>query len=130
MRSYVLSRRGCAGSQLKGLRCLSCVRDAEDQHRRVRHCVGPAVAVVDVDSRVAQPRCGASQLSRSMSQLDVGNLGLCVICSLLIEDRFGRCVIVQNEMNRTLAFLRRERLKREDVDVLIGEGPADRPVDG
>jgi hypothetical protein len=28
-------------------------------------------------------------------------------------------------MNRTLAFLRRERLKREDVDVLIGEGPAE-----
>jgi hypothetical protein len=54
----------------------------------------------------------------------VRNLGLCVICTLLIENRFGRCVIVQNEMNRTLAFLRRERLKREDVDVLIGESLA------
>src|SRR5437879_10041155 len=52
------------------------------------------------------------------------NLGLCVICALLIENRFGRCVIVQNEMNRTLALLRRERLKREDVDVLIGESLA------
>jgi hypothetical protein len=28
-------------------------------------------------------------------------------------------------MNRTLAFLRRERLKREDVDILVGEGPAE-----
>ncbi len=52
------------------------------------------------------------------------NLGLCVICALLIENRFGRCVIVQNEMNRTPAFLRRERFKREDVDVLIGESLA------
>src|SRR5258708_28888088 len=60
-----------------------------------------------------------------VSRLHVCNLGLCGICSLLIEDRFGRCVIVQNEMNRTLAFLRRERLKREDVDVLVGEGPAE-----
>jgi hypothetical protein len=59
-----------------------------------------------------------------VSQLQVRNLGLCVICALLIENCFGRCVIVQNEMNRTLAFLGRERLKREDVDVLIGESEA------
>src|SRR5258708_32499441 len=86
--------------------------------------LGPAVAVVDVDSSVAQPRCGASQLSRTVSQLHVRNLGLCVICALLIENRFGRCVIVQNEMNRALALLRRERLKRKDIDVLIGESLA------
>src|SRR5882724_4100079 len=51
---------------------------------------------------------------------------LCNLC-VLIENRFGRCVIVQNEMNRTLAFLRRERLKRENVDVLIGESLAQLP---
>src|SRR5258708_35019819 len=59
-----------------------------------------------------------------VSRLHVCNLGLCVICAVLIENRFGRCVIVQNEMNRTLAFLRRERLKREDVDVLTSESLA------
>src|SRR5258708_28041720 len=123
-RGFVLSRRAGSGSQLKDLRCLPCVRDAEDQNRSTRHRLGPAVAVVDVDSSVAQPRCGASQLSRTVSQLHVRNLGLCVICALLIENRFGRCVIVQNEMNRTLALLRRERLKRDYVDVLIGESLA------
>src|SRR6267154_6535049 len=121
---FVLSRRGGSGSQLKDLRCFPCLRDAEDQDRSIRQRLGPAVAVVDVDSSVAQPRCGASQLSRTVSQLHVRNLGLCVICALLIENRFGRCVIVQNEMNRTLALLRRERLKREDIDVLIGESMA------
>jgi hypothetical protein len=37
------------------------------------------------------------------------------LCNLRVvdENRFGRCVIVQNEVNLTLAFLRRERLKRE-----------------
>src|SRR5882724_6644728 len=123
-RGFVLSRRASSGSQLKDLRCLPCVRDAEDQDRSIRQRLGPAVAVVDVDSSVAQPRCGASQLSRTVSQLHARNLSLCVICALLIENRFGRCVIVQNEMNRTLALLRRERLKREDVDVLIGESLA------
>jgi peroxiredoxin len=58
-----------------------------------------AVAVVDVDSSFTQPRCGASQLSRTVSQLHSRNFGLCVICGLLIENGFGRCVIVQNEMN-------------------------------
>jgi hypothetical protein len=40
---------------------------------------------------------------------------------LLIENRFGVCGIVHNEMNRTLAFVRGEREKCEDVDVLTSE---------
>jgi hypothetical protein len=39
----------------------------------------------------ASPSRGAarSNLSRTVSQLHVRNLGLCVICALLIENRFG-----------------------------------------
>lgn len=45
------------------------------------------------------------------------------LCNLRVVDREPLWPLYDcsNEMNRTLIFLRRERLKREDVDVLIGE---------
>jgi hypothetical protein len=44
---------------------------------------------------------------------------------LAIENRFGHGRIVQDETYGALALLQRERLKRENVDALFGEGLAE-----
>lgn len=60
----------------------------------------------------ASPSRGAarSNLSRTVSQLHVRNLGLCVICALLIENRFGG-----NRVKRTLVDVMGGNSKRVQV---------------
>src|SRR5258708_36365213 len=60
-----------------------------------------------------------------MSKCHFRNLSLGVVCLLAIENRFGHGRIVQDETYGALALLQRERLKRENVDALFGEGLAE-----
>src|SRR3984893_13198407 len=60
-----------------------------------------------------------------MSKRHFRNLSLGVVCLLAIENRFGHGRIVQDEAYGALALLQRERLKRENVDALFGEGLAE-----
>src|ERR1700730_18430479 len=60
-----------------------------------------------------------------MSKRHFRNLSLGVVCLLAIENRFGHGRIVQDETYGALALLQRERMKRENVDALFGEGLAE-----
>src|SRR5258708_8345480 len=60
-----------------------------------------------------------------MSKRHFRNLSLGVVRLLAIENRFGHGRTVQDEAYGTLALLQRERLKRENVDALFGEGLAE-----
>jgi hypothetical protein len=56
-----------------------------------------------------------------MNELHLRELSLGVVRASAIEDRSGRWRKVQHEVDRAFALLKRERLKRENLDVLIGE---------
>src|SRR5882724_9780760 len=60
-----------------------------------------------------------------MGKSHLRNFGLRVIRASAIENRFGRCRIVQDESYRALAILEREGLKRENIDASIGESLAE-----
>src|SRR5712664_3508459 len=60
-----------------------------------------------------------------MTECHFRNLSLSVVRLLAIENRFGHGRIVQDETYGALALLQRERVKRENVDALFGEGVAE-----
>src|SRR5258708_36324983 len=84
-----------------------------------------AVSKIDVDSGFAEACRCTSQFPRTMSTGHFRSLSLGVVCLLAIENRFGHGRIVQDETYGALALLQRERLKRENVDALFGEGLAE-----
>ena len=110
---------------LKDLRRLTRVGNSEDQDCCIGAGLGPAVAVVDVDSRFAEPRCGTRQFANAMLDLHLRNLSLDVIRTLAIENRFGHCRIVHHEADSAFALLVKERLIRENIDVLFGQSLAE-----
>src|ERR1700757_4335517 len=65
------------------------------------------------------------QFPRTVSEGYFCNLRLGVIHLLAIKNRFAQGWIVEDEAYRALALLQRERLKRENVDGLFGEGLAE-----
>jgi hypothetical protein len=81
------------------------------------------VAVVDVDSLIAEPRRSASELPGAINQHDFCDLRLAVISALAIQSRPGLVRIVHYEPDRTLSLLVRELLVGENVDVLLGAEP-------
>jgi hypothetical protein len=81
--------------------------------------------LIPVDSRFAEPRRGSRQLPWTMNEFHLGDLSLGVVRPSAIEDLSGRWRKVQHEVDRALALLKRERLKRENLDVLIGESLAE-----
>src|SRR5947209_432423 len=60
-----------------------------------------------------------------MSERHFRNLSLGVVRLLAIKSRFGHCRIVQDEADSAFALLVRERLKRENIDVLFGQSLAE-----
>jgi hypothetical protein len=60
-----------------------------------------------------------------MGKSHLRNFSLCVIRAPAIENRSGRCRIIQHETYGALAILEGERLKRENVDAFIGESLAE-----
>jgi transposase InsO family protein len=114
------------GSRLvKDIHRLTRLRDPEDQERCIGARLDSAVPVIDVDSRFAESRRRARQLPWTMDEFHLRDLSLGVVRALAIEDRFGQWRIVQHEVDSALALLDRDRLKRENLDVLIGESLAE-----
>jgi hypothetical protein len=60
----------------------------------------------------ASPSRDARQLPWTMDEFHLRDLGLGVVRALAIEDRFGQWRKVQHEVDRALALLKREGLKR------------------
>src|SRR5690349_2141789 len=121
--SEILVRRSSGGSGLlQNLHGLAHLCDSEDQERCIGGGFGPTAAVVDVDTRVAEPRCGPRQLSGMMGKFDLRNFALCVISALPIQNGLGLGRIVYNETDRTFALLVRKLLIRQNVDIFLGEG--------
>jgi len=85
-----LGRGTGGGSLLKDLHRLTHLCDPEDQERRIGVGFGSTVAVVDVDTRVAEPRCGTRQLSGTMSEFDLRNFRrLSLTARFATASRFG-----------------------------------------
>src|SRR5713101_486380 len=74
---------GCS-SLLKNLHCFTHFCNSEDHERCIAAGIGSAVAVVDVDSGFAEPRCGARQLPSAMGKIDLRDFGLGVISALVV----------------------------------------------
>ncbi len=62
-----LGRRARSGCLFEEFYRFARVRDPEDQERCVGARISSGVAVVDVDTRIAEPRCDASELPRTIS---------------------------------------------------------------
>ena len=119
-------RRGARSGRLfEEFYRLTRVRDPEDQERRVGARLSSRVAVVDVNSLIAEPRRNTSELSRTISKRHLRDFGLAVISALAIQRRLGLVRIVHNETDGALALLVRELLIRDNVDVLLGESLAE-----
>src|SRR5262249_991339 len=107
---------GSSGSRLlQNLHRLANLCDSEDQEGGIGVGFGSAVAVVDVDARVAEPRSGTPQLPETIGKFDLRNFGLLVITALAVESGLGFVRIVHNETDGALALLLRELLIRENV---------------
>jgi len=68
---------------LQNLHRLAHLCDSEDQEGGIIVGFGSTVAVVDVDTRLAEPSSGTPQLPGTMGKLDLRNFGLFVITALL-----------------------------------------------
>src|SRR5260370_30224560 len=134
---FFSTRKGCeqravavpcrrVGSRLvKDIHRLHRLRDPEDQERCIGARLDSAVPVIDVDSRFAETCRSTRQLPWTMNEFHLCDLSLGVVRASAIEDRSGRWRKVQHEVDRALALLKREGLKRENLDVLIGDSLAE-----
>ena len=67
-------RRAGSSSLVKDIRRLTRLRDPEDQKSCIGARLDTAVAVIDVDSRVAESRRGARQLPWTMDEFTCATL--------------------------------------------------------
>src|SRR6266852_7710983 len=120
-----LGLRARGGRLFEELYRFARLRDPEDYERRAGTRISPGVAIVDVDSLVAEPRRDTSEFPRPIRQHHLRDFGFAVISALAIQSRLGLVRIVHNETDGALALLVRELLVRENVDVLLGESLAE-----
>jgi hypothetical protein len=111
-----LGRRSGSSGLFQNLHRLAHLRDSEDQEGRVGVGFGSAVTVVDVDTRIAEPRSGTPQLPGTMGKFDLRNFGLFVITALAVENGLGFGRGVHNETDGALSLLVRELLICVNVD--------------
>src|ERR1700730_16534435 len=116
--------RGRSGL-FQNLHRLAHLCDSEDQKGGVGTGFGSTVAVVDVDTRVAEPRGGTPQLPGTMGKFDLRNFGLFVVTALAVENDFSSFRIVHNETDGAVALLLRELLICKNVDAFFSEGLAE-----
>ena len=84
-----LGRSARSGSLLKDLHGLTHFCYSEDQEGCIGVGFSSTVTVVDVDSRVSEPRCATRQLPGTTGKFDLRNFRLCVITALAIQNGLG-----------------------------------------
>src|SRR5205807_8789817 len=98
-RKQALVSRSGGSNLVQNRHCAADFGDAKKHQRNIRPCFDPAVRVVDVDVSIAESRCGARQLARSVRQFGLSDFRHGVAQALSVQDRLGRRRVVHYEAN-------------------------------